>query len=163
MPASPRTHGPHQKDCRHASLPLSRDSRRIPRFSELASLARKAEAVGCSTFVLPDHLVGQYAPVPLLAVAAAASERLRVGTFVLNVCLRHPAVLAQHLATLDVPSGGRLAIGLGAGWNKPERDAIGIPFEPVGVRIKRLTEAITILEIGPEHRYLPDDRVRGEV
>src|SRR5215469_8242457 len=117
-----------------------------PRFSELTSLARKAEAVGCSTFVLSDHLIGQYAAIPLLAVVAAASERLRVGTFVLNICLRHPAVLAQDLATLDVLSGGRLEIGLGAGWNKPEHDAIGIPFEPVGVRIKRLNEAIAILK-----------------
>ena len=75
-----------------------------PRFAELTRLARKAEAVGCSTFVLPDHLIGQYAAIPLLAVVAAASERLRVGTFVLNVCLRHPAVLAQDLATLDVLS-----------------------------------------------------------
>src|SRR5260370_25793899 len=84
--------------------------------------------------------------MPLLAVVAAASERLRVGTFVLNACLRHPAVLPQDLATLDVLSGGRLEIGLGAGWNKPEHDAIGVAFEPVGVRIKRLTEAITILK-----------------
>jgi len=84
--------------------------------------------------------------MPLLAVVAAATERLRVGTFVLNACLRHPAVLAQDLATLDVLSGGRLEIGLGAGWNKPEHDAIGIPFEPVGVRISRLAEAITILK-----------------
>jgi probable F420-dependent oxidoreductase len=117
-----------------------------PSFAELTGLARKAEAVGCSAFVLPDHLIGQYAPMPLLAVVAAATERLRVGTFVLNTCLRHPAVLAQDLATLDVLSGGRLEIGLGAGWNKPEHDAIGIPFEPVGVRISRLTEAITILK-----------------
>jgi probable F420-dependent oxidoreductase len=117
-----------------------------PSFAELTGLARKAEAVGCSAFVLPDHLIGQYAPMPLLAVVAAATERLRVGTFVLNACLRHPAVLAQDLATLDVLSGGRLEIGLGAGWNKPEHDAIGIPFEPVGVRISRLTEAITILK-----------------
>jgi probable F420-dependent oxidoreductase len=115
-------------------------------FAELTSLARKAEAVGCSTFVLPDHLIEQYAPMPVLAMVAAATERLRVGTFVLNVCLRHPAVLAQDLATLDALSGGRLEIGLGAGWNKPEHDAIGIPFEPVGVRIKRLTEAIAILK-----------------
>ena len=117
-----------------------------PGFAELPSLARKAEAVGCSAFVLPDHLIGQYAPIPLLAVVAAASERLRVGTFVLNACLRHPAVVAQDLATLDVLSGGRLEIGLGAGWNKPEHDAIGIPFEAPGVRIKRLAEAITILK-----------------
>jgi probable F420-dependent oxidoreductase len=117
-----------------------------PGFAELTSLARKAEAVGCSAFVLPDHLIGQYAPLQALAVVAAATERLRVGTFVLNTGLRHPAVLAQDLATLDVLSGGRLEIGLGAGWNKPEHDAIGIPFEPVGVRIGRLTEAITILK-----------------
>src|SRR5215831_15079460 len=117
-----------------------------PGFSELASLARKAEAVGCSAFVLPDHLIGQYAAIPLLAMVAAATERLRIGTFVLNVCLRHPAVLAQELATLDGLSNGRLDIGIGAGWNKPEHDAIGIPFEPVGVRIKRLTEAIAVLK-----------------
>src|SRR6202021_2820381 len=96
--------------------------------------------------VLRDHLIGQYAPIPLLAVGAAATERLRVGTFVLNAGLRHPAVLAQDLATLDVLSGGRLEIGLGAGWNKLEHDAIGIAFEPAGGRIKRLTEAITILK-----------------
>lgn len=117
-----------------------------PDFAQLTSLARKAEAVGCAAFVLPDHLVGQYAAMPVLAMVAAATERLRVGTFVLNVCLRHPAVLAQDLATLDALSGGRLEIGLGAGWNKPEHDAIGIPFEPTGVRIKRLTEAIAILK-----------------
>jgi probable F420-dependent oxidoreductase len=116
-----------------------------PGFAELTSLARKAEAAGCSAFVLPDHLIGQYAPMPLLAMAAA-TDRLRVGTFVLNACLRHPAVLAQDLATLDVLSGGRLEIGLGAGWNKPEHDAIGIAFEPAAVRIRRLAEAITILK-----------------
>jgi probable F420-dependent oxidoreductase len=119
---------------------------RYPRLPELTSLARKAEAVGCSVFVLPDHLIGQYAPVPVLAMVAAATQRLRVGTFVFNACLRHPAVLAQDLATLDVLSEGRLEIGLGAGWNKPEHDAIGIPFEPTGGRIRRLAEAITVLK-----------------
>jgi len=117
-----------------------------PGFAELTSLARRAEAVGCSALVIPDHLIGQYAPVPLLAVVASVTERLRVGTFVLNAALRHPAVLAQDLATLDVLSGGRLEIGLGAGWNKPEFDAIGIPFDPVGIRISRLTETIAVLK-----------------
>jgi probable F420-dependent oxidoreductase len=115
------------------------------RFGELAAVARKAEAVGYSAFVLPDHLMG-YGPLLPLAAVAAVTERLRVGNFVLNICLRHPAVLAQDLASLDALSGGRLDIGLGAGWNKPEFDAIGIPFEPVGVRIKRLTEAIAIIK-----------------
>jgi len=115
------------------------------RFNELASVARKAEAVGFSTFVLPDHLVG-YAPLPPLTLVAAATERLRIGTFVLNMNLRHPAVLAQELATLDALSGGRLEIGLGAGWNKAEQEAIGVPFESAGIRVKRLTEAIAVLK-----------------
>ena len=115
------------------------------RFKELTSIARKAESVGCSTFVLPDHLVG-YAPLLPLAMVAAATARLRVGTFVLNANLRHPAVLAQELATLDALSGGRLEIGLGAGWNKAEQDAIGIPFEPAGVRVERLAETVAILK-----------------
>jgi probable F420-dependent oxidoreductase len=118
----------------------------FPGFAELAGLARKAEAVGCSAFVLPDHLIEQYAALPALAMVAAATERLRVGTFVLNTGLRHPAVLAQDLATLDALSGGRLEIGLGAGWNKPEHDAIGIPFEPTGTRIERLAEVIAIVK-----------------
>lgn len=117
-----------------------------PDLAELTGAAHKAEAIGCSALVLPDHLIGQHAALPVLAAVAATTERLRVGTFVLNVCLRHPAVLAQDLATLDVLSGGRLEIALGAGWNKPEFDAIGMPFEPTGVRIERLAEAVDILK-----------------
>ena len=102
--------------------------------AELGERARRAEAIGATTFVIPDHLVPQLAPIPYLATVAAATERLRVGAFVLNNDLRHPAVLAQDLATLDVLSGGRLDVAIGAGWNKPEYDAIGLPFDPVGVR-----------------------------
>src|ERR1700745_2491984 len=94
--------------------------------AELTSLARRAEAVGCSAFVVPDHLIGQYAAMPLLAIVAAATRRLRVGTFVLNVCLRHPAVLAQDLATLDTLSGGRLEIGFWAGVDKTQHAAVGL-------------------------------------
>ncbi|WP_461032088.1 TIGR03621 family F420-dependent LLM class oxidoreductase [Streptomyces mayteni] len=112
----------------------------------LAAFARRAESIGYSALMSPDHLVAQYAPIPLLTAAAVATERLRVGTFVFNNNLRHPAVLAQELATLDRLSGGRLEIGLGAGWNKPEHDAIGIPFEPVGTRIAKLTEAIQVFK-----------------
>ena len=101
----------------------------------LAETARRAEAIGFSVLVIPDHLVGQLAPIPAMATVAAATERLRIGTFVLNNDLRHPAVLAQDLATLDVLSGGRLDIGIGAGWNRPEYDAIGLPFDPVGTRV----------------------------
>ncbi|MGP4109435.1 TIGR03621 family F420-dependent LLM class oxidoreductase [Streptomyces sp. 4N509B] len=112
----------------------------------LAAFARRAESIGYSALMSPDHLVVQHAPVPYLAAAAAATERLRVGTFVFNNNLRHPAILAHELATVDQLSGGRLEIGLGAGWNKPEHDAIGIPFEPVGTRVAKLTEAIRIVK-----------------
>lgn len=114
--------------------------------SELADTARRAEASGYSCLVIPDHLIEQHAPIPVLATVAAVTERLRIGTFVFNSGLRHPAVLAQDLASLDVLSGGRLEIGIGAGWNRPEHDAIGIPFPPVGARVERLGEAITVLK-----------------
>jgi probable F420-dependent oxidoreductase len=112
----------------------------------LAVAARRAESLGYSTLMMPDHLVTQYAPIPLLTAAAMATETLRIGTFVFNNNLRHPAVLAQEVATLDRLSGGRLELGIGAGWNRPEHDAIGIPFEPVGTRITKLAEAIAVLK-----------------
>jgi probable F420-dependent oxidoreductase len=113
---------------------------------EVAETARRAESMGFAGLVLPDHLLDQHAPIPLLATVAAATERLRIGTFVLNNGLRHPAVLAQDLATLDVLSEGRLDVGIGAGWNRPEYDAIGLPFPPVGQRISELAEAIAVLK-----------------
>jgi len=113
---------------------------------ELRERARAAEALGISTFILPDHLVPQLAPIPYLATVAAATERLRISAFVHNNDLRHPAVLAQDLATLDVLSGGRLDVAIGAGWNEPEYRAIGIPFDPIRVRQARLAEAIAVLK-----------------
>lgn len=112
----------------------------------LAAKARRAETIGYDSLVLGDHLLEQLAPIPALAVIAAATERLRIGMFVLNNDLRHPAVLAQDLATLDVLSGGRLEIGIGGGWNEPEYRAIGIPFEEPAVRIARLAEAVAVLK-----------------
>src|SRR6185369_6651614 len=79
-------------------------------------------------------------------VVAAATTTLRIAAFVHNNDLRHPAVLAQDLATLDVLSDGRLDVALGAGWNKPEYDAIGLPFDPVPTRQARLTEAIAVIK-----------------
>jgi probable F420-dependent oxidoreductase len=119
---------------------------------ELGERARAAEDLGVTAFVLPDHLVPQLAPVPYLATIAALSERLRISAFVHNNDLRHPAVLAQELATLDVLSSGRLDVAIGAGWNAPEYAAIGIPFDPTPVRQARLREAIAVIKgcFGPE-------------
>ena len=112
----------------------------------LAERARRAEAIGYSTYVLSDHLLNTLAPNIALAAIAAATETLRIGHFVLNNDLRHPAVLHQELATLDVLSEGRLEIGIGAGWNEPEYKASGIPFEPVATRVSRLEEAVAVLK-----------------
>ena len=112
----------------------------------LAERARKAESIGYSAYVLSDHLLDVLAPNIGLAVVAAATEKLRIGHFVLNNDLRHPAVLHAELATLDVLSEGRLEIGIGAGWNVPEYTASGIPFEPVGTRVGRLEEAVAVLK-----------------
>jgi probable F420-dependent oxidoreductase len=113
---------------------------------ELGERARAAEDLGVTTFILPDHLVPQLAPVPYLATVAALTERMRISAFVHNNDLRHPAVLAQELASLDVLSGGRLDVAIGAGWNEPEYRAIGLPFDPIGVRQARLAEAIAVLK-----------------
>ena len=112
----------------------------------LADEARRAEAMGYAALVIPDHLLEQLSPVPAMATIAAATTSLRVGTFVLNNDLRHPAVLAQDLASLDVLSDGRVDIAMGAGWNRPEYEAIGLPFEPLATRVARLTEAVAVLK-----------------
>ncbi|HET8776365.1 MAG TPA: TIGR03621 family F420-dependent LLM class oxidoreductase [Candidatus Limnocylindria bacterium] len=122
------------------------DARRIGTIAELTETAKRAESIGIDTLVVPDHLIEQLSPVPAMAVIAAISDRLRIGAFVLNNDLRHPAVLAQDLASVDVLSGGRLDVAIGAGWNRPEYEAIGLPFDPTPVRQARLAEAISVLK-----------------
>jgi len=122
------------------------EARAIATGRELAETARRAEAIGIDTLVIPDHLIPQLAPIPAMATIAAATERLRVAGFVLNNDLRHPAVLAQDLATIDMLSDGRLDVAIGAGWNRPEYEAIGLPFDPTPVRQARLAEAIVVLK-----------------
>jgi probable F420-dependent oxidoreductase len=113
---------------------------------ELATTAKRAEQLGYHGVVLPDHLIAQLSPAVAMATVVAVTEKLRVSAFVLNNDLRHPAVLAQDLASIDVLSGGRLDVAIGAGWNKPEYDAIGLPFDRTPVRQARLAESITVLK-----------------
>ena len=122
------------------------EARAIASASELAETARRAEGIGIDTLVIPDHLIPQLAPIPAMATIAAATDRLRVAGFVLNNDLRHPAVLAQDLASIDVLSRGRLDVAIGAGWNRPEYEAIGLSFDPTPVRQARLSEAIAVLK-----------------
>jgi probable F420-dependent oxidoreductase len=114
--------------------------------AELAARAKRAEDLGYHAMVIPDHLIKQFSPIVAMATVAAATSTLRVAGFVLNNDLRHPAVLAQDLASVDVLSGGRLDVAIGAGWNRPEYDAIGLRFDPTPVRQARLAEAVTVLK-----------------
>jgi len=114
--------------------------------AELTEHARRAEQLGYHGVAIPDHLVEQFSPIICMASVAAVTSTLRVGAFVLNNDLRHPAVLAQELASLDVLSGGRVDVAIGAGWNRAEYDAIGLRFEKTPVRQARLAESIAVLK-----------------
>jgi probable F420-dependent oxidoreductase len=135
-------------------------------FATVAEHARHAEAVGYDSLWLSDHLFldlakyggsaerqGAFEPIATLGALAGVVPRVRLGTLVLCEALRPPTVLAKALATLDRVTGGRLDIGLGAGWYEPEYEAIGMEMPTPGVRIRRLREATKIvcalLEGGP--------------
>lgn len=122
------------------------EARAVASGRELAESARRAEDMGIDVLVVPDHLIDQLAPIPALATIAAATDRLRIAAFVLNNDLRHPAVLAQELASLDVLSEGRVEVAIGAGWRRVEYDAIGLPYDAPAVRQGRLAEAIAVLK-----------------
>ena len=119
---------------------------RAPTAEAWAEKARRIEALGFSTLFIPDHFEDQLAPVPALMAVADATTSLRVGTLVFDNDYRHPLVLAKELATLDVLSGGRLEIGIGAGWMTSDYDQSGIAHDPPGVRIERLKEGLKILK-----------------
>jgi len=113
---------------------------------QLVSMARRAEQLGYDCMVFSDHRWDEPAPIPSMVMAATATHRLRVGTYVLNNDFRHPVLLGQELSTVDVWSRGRLLVGLGAGWNAEEYELCGLPFDPGAVRVRRLNESIQILK-----------------
>ena len=108
--------------------------------------ARLIERLGYATLHVPDHFRDQLAPGPALAAAAMATTRLRVGSLVFCNDFRHPVVLAKEAATLDVLSGGRFELGLGAGWLREEYDQAGLSFDPPGTRVDRLVESVAVVK-----------------
>ncbi len=111
--------------------------------AEVMDIARRAEAAGASVLLATDHL-GSWAALPRLMAAAEATS-LRIGTLVLNNDLRHPTVLAQELATIDAMTDGRLEIGIGAGWNRPEYEAAGLRFDPPAERLRRMKASVRMI------------------
>lgn len=112
---------------------------------EWIELVRRVDDAGFDMIVTADHLGGCLSPLLPLATAAETSERLRLGVMVLNNDFHHPSLLARSAATLDLLSDGRLELGIGAGHAQPEYYRAGLAFEPAGVRVERLEEAVIVL------------------
>lgn len=117
-----------------------------------SELARQAEDLGYSTLLTSDHFVhyqpaGGISPMVALTWAAAVTTTLRVGAMVLGNDYRHPAIVAKEAATLDLLSGGRVELGLGAGWLRSDYEALGLRYDPPGQRVDRLADALEIINL----------------
>jgi probable F420-dependent oxidoreductase len=130
-----------------------------PTFETLATWALRAEAAGFDSVWVSDHLFysfGRYGadPAPIaslepmtsLAGLAAVTTRVRLGALVLCASFRHPALLAKMAATIDGIAGGRLDLGLGAGWLEQEFEAFGYRFGSLGERFAILEEALAVVD-----------------
>ena len=124
---------------------------RTPRYKEIRDMARRAEAAGFDSVWLYDHLlyrmdgratIGIWECWTILSALAEATERVELGTLVACNSFRNPALLAKMAITLDEVSNGRFILGLGAGWNKAEHDAFGMPFDRL---VGRFEEALQII------------------
>src|ERR1700749_2992756 len=133
-----------------AGAQLPEVDRFVP-WPEYAGLARRAESAGYDSIWVGDHLVydlpdgstrGPYEAWTTLAAIAAATERGEIGPLVAATGFHAPAMLAKQAATVDAISQGRLILALGAGWNRREFDAFGLPYDR---RISRFEEALTII------------------
>lgn len=127
------------------------DGPQLLSLAEAAAIVCEAEAAGFHSVWLPDHFAirgadggvqPQFECWTLLAALAARTQRIMLGTLVLCNGFRHPALLAKQAATLQEISGGRVLLGLGAGWYEPEHRELGLPFDR---RIARLEESAAIL------------------
>jgi F420-dependent oxidoreductase-like protein len=142
---------PARRPLRHGVFPGSAGMS----WPELLEFWRRADGLGFSSCWIPDHF---YAGVgdtdrpcweawTVLSAMAMATRRIRIGTMVLGNTFRHPAVVANMAATLDHVSGGRLELGIGAGWMQVEHDGYGIPLPPPRERLDRLDEALQVLKL----------------
>ena len=127
---------------------------------EWAEQAREIESLGYDTLVMPDHLAfdpggaGQFAPIPALMAAADATTRLRVSAMVFANDFRNPVLFAKEMTTIDAISGGRLDVGLGAGWSEDDYAMLGLRLAEPRTRIDRLEEAVTLMR-----RLFTEERV----
>ncbi|HKT03533.1 MAG TPA: TIGR03621 family F420-dependent LLM class oxidoreductase [Rugosimonospora sp.] len=109
---------------------------------------RRIEDLGFAAVAVSDHFTRGWMMDPIVAMSAAAEATtdLRVLSLVLGNDYRHPAPLHKALATLDVFSGGRVEVGIGAGWMPSDYEAAGLPLDPAPVRVDRLHESVDVLK-----------------
>ena len=133
-------------------LANDRANNRTRPYAAIRAIAHQAEMDGFDSIWLADHLLYRTPGAPtrgiwecwtMLAALAEATERMEIGTLVLCNSFRNPAILAKMATTADEVSGGRLILGVGAGWNEPEYAAFGLPFDH---RVDRFEEALQILK-----------------
>jgi probable F420-dependent oxidoreductase len=118
----------------------------VPRRAAAArDFAREVEAAGFDVLTFPDHLVPSVSPFAGATAAALATERLHVGTLVLNNDFRHPVDVARETAGIATVTDGRFELGIGAGHMKSEYDAAGISFDGGAVRVSRLEESVDLI------------------
>jgi probable F420-dependent oxidoreductase len=129
-------------------------------FAVVARWAQRAEELGFDSVWVSDHFFYSFArygadpapiasldPLTTLAGVAAVTQRVRIGTLVLCAPFRHPALLARTTASIDLLSGGRLDLGLGAGWMREEFDAFGYRFGEIGERFDALEESLEVVRL----------------
>jgi F420-dependent oxidoreductase-like protein len=126
-------------------------------FDHVVSQAKAAEKAGFDLVTVMDHFyqirgVGPETNAMLeayttLAGIAAQTSKIKLGTLVTGVTYRNPAILAKQVTTLDVISKGRAILGIGAAWNEDEHVGYGVEFPPIGKRMDRLDEAVTIAKL----------------
>jgi F420-dependent oxidoreductase-like protein len=123
-------------------------------YDDQLRVARATEDLGFDAFFRSDHFLamgGDGLPGPTdswvtLGGLARETSRIRLGTLVSSVTFRHPGMLAVQVAQVDAMSGGRVELGLGAGWFTREHATLGVPFPPVGERFDRLAEQLEVLD-----------------
>jgi len=106
---------------------------------------RRAESLGYAAVYVTDHLGRGLSPIAAMAAAAAVTSTVRIGSYVFANDFRHPLIVAREAATLDRLSGGRLELGLGAGWMRSDYRQLGIPYDRPGLRIDRLQESFRLI------------------
>jgi probable F420-dependent oxidoreductase len=127
-------------------IKVATDPGDIPTRDGWIALARKAEDLGYATFSVADHYINEMLPIAALMYVADATSTLRLGSCVFDVNYRHPVLLVKEVAAIDWFSGGRFELGLGAGSLRVDYDRVGLPFDPPGVRVQRLAEAVAIFK-----------------